>query len=49
MLNGFQAHRILLCILFCFVLFCFVCLFVCFFTMAGLDGAKIFVQLTLSW
>ena len=32
-----------------FVLFCFVCLFVCFFTMAGLDGAKIFVQLTLSW
>ena len=45
MLNGFQAYRILLCFLFCFVLF--VCLF--FFTMAGLDGAKIFVQLTLSW
>ena len=46
MLNGFQAYRILLCFLFCFVLF--VCLFF-FFTMAGLDGAKIFVQLTLSW
>ena len=47
MLNGFQAHRILLCFLFCFVLFCLFVFF--FFTMAGLDGAKIFVQLTLSW
>ena len=33
-----------------FVLFCFVCLFVClFFHNGGLDGAKIFVQLILSW